>query len=315
MINYPLISIAMATHNGEKYLKEQLDSIYAQTYKNIEVIVTDDCSADRTVEVLEQYSKSHGLQYFVNEENMGYVKNFEKAISLCTGEFIALCDQDDVWRPDKLEKLYKNIGSNLLIHSDAKLIDEDGNIFSESYTNKAHKKFRKNTYEYFFSNDVTGCTTLFKKELLAFALPFPEGMLAHDWWLAICASKEGSIKYFNEPLISYRQHTSNQIGAADVSKIYPHTLRVRAYQKTLLFLQSLYNAKNWNDKEKKAIEDLIRYHRAYFSNTVRIGSFFIHLKYLNLFYSDKSTMYRFFGLLLSLFGKSIQEKLWRIINK
>ena len=97
MINYPLISIAIATYNGEKYLEEQLDSIYAQTYKNIEVIVTDDCSSDKTVEILKKYYKSHGLKYVINETNLGFVKNFEKAISLCRGDYIALSDQDDIW--------------------------------------------------------------------------------------------------------------------------------------------------------------------------------------------------------------------------
>ncbi len=109
-----LISIAMATYNGEKYLKDQLDSIYNQTYKNIEVIVTDDCSIDKIVEILEQYARFHGLKYTVNEENLGFVK----VISLCGGEYIALADQDDIWEKNKIEILVNEIGSNLLIHSD-----------------------------------------------------------------------------------------------------------------------------------------------------------------------------------------------------
>lgn len=311
----PLISIAMTTYNGERYLKEQLDSIYAQTYKNVEVIVTDDCSTDGTVKVLKEYSKSHGLRYFVNEKNLGYVKNFEKAISLCNGDFIALCDQDDIWRTDKLEKLYEGIGSNLLIHSDATLIDESGNILSESYAKKAHKKFRKNTYEYFFNNDVTGCTALFRKELLTVALPFPKNILVHDWWLAICASEEGSLKYLNEPLISYRQHQSNQIGAADISKISPHSLRVKGYQKTLLFLEALYAEKEWDEKELDVLKDLIAYYQAYFKHNVRLKSLYIHMKYFKSFYNDKNIGYRIIGLCLSLFGERIQKNLWRLINK
>lgn len=315
MNNNQSISIAIATYNGEKYLIKQLESIYSQTYKNIEVIVVDDCSADETVNVLMQYAKSHGLRYFVNDKNLGFVKNFEKAISLCNGDFIALCDQDDVWRVDKLEKLYNNIGPNLLIHSDAILIGESGNILSESYAKTAHKKFKSNTYEYFFSNDVTGCTTLFKKELLTVALPFPRNMLAHDWWLAICASKKGSVKYLNEPLISYRQHAFNQIGAADISKIYPHLLRTKAYQKTLLFLETLYGEKKWNDKENTVLRDLIDYYQAYFNDSIRLKSFYIHMKYFKYFYNDKSIGYRIIGLLLSLFGDKIQQNLWRLIGR
>jgi glycosyltransferase involved in cell wall biosynthesis len=315
MNEYLLISIAMATYNGQKYLKEQLDSIYAQTYKNIEVIVADDCSTDETVKILNEYSISYGLKYYKNEQNLGYVKNFEKAITLCSGDFIALCDQDDVWRADKLEKMFKNIAGNLLIHSDAKLIDENGDTLSESYAAIAHKKFRKNTYEYFFSNDVTGCTTLFKKELLFFALPFPKNMLAHDWWLALCASKEGSIKYLNEPLISYRQHASNQIGAADISKVYPHELRARAYQKTLFFLESLYDAKKWNKKEMEVLKNLIIYYQAYFNDAIRFKSLYIHINYFKHFYNDKSMPYRVIGLCLSLFGEKLQQKMWRLVGR
>ena len=97
-----LVSIAMATYNGEKYLKEQLDSIYAQTYKDIEVIVCDDCSSDKTVEILDEYKEKYGLKYYINEKNLGFKKNFEKAISLCSGDFIALADQDDIWIENKI---------------------------------------------------------------------------------------------------------------------------------------------------------------------------------------------------------------------
>lgn len=111
-----LVSIAMATYNGEKYLKEQLDSIYAQTYKNIEVIVCDDCSSDKTVEILDEYKEKYGLKYYINEKNLGFKKNFEKAISLCSGDFIALADQDDIWIESKIEIFLKSKGIDNLIY-------------------------------------------------------------------------------------------------------------------------------------------------------------------------------------------------------
>ena len=100
------ISIAMATFNGEKYLREQLDSIYSQTLLPYEIVAADDCSTDRTTEILEEYRIKKGLKYLVNEHNIGVVKNFEKAISLCQGDYVALSDQDDIWFPEKLEKSY-----------------------------------------------------------------------------------------------------------------------------------------------------------------------------------------------------------------
>ena len=105
-----MISIAMATYNGEKYLAEQLDSILAQTVQDFELIVCDDCSSDSTAEILSRYAeKDSRIKIFVNEKNLGFVKNFEKAVSLCSGEYIALSDQDDVWFAGHLEILLRNI--------------------------------------------------------------------------------------------------------------------------------------------------------------------------------------------------------------
>ncbi len=311
----PLISIAMATYNGEKYLEEQLKSIYAQTYKNIEVIVTDDCSIDRTVEILEQYVKSHGLKCFVNEKNMGFVKNFEKAISLCTGEYIALSDQDDIWEADKIHTLYHHIKDALLIHSDASLIDEVGKVINSSYAQNSQKVLRKDIIEYFFNNDVTGCTMMFSRKLLSTVLPIPENAISHDWWIAIQAKRQGKITYVPKGLIRYRQHEDNQLGATETSKISSHNIRFRAHQKKLLFLQTLRQSTEWNISEGKVLDDLIYYYQTYFNKNIRMGAFYIHMKYFKYFHNDKSISYRIVGLLLSLFGDKIQQKLWGLINR
>ena len=91
------ISVVLTTYNGEKFLKEQLDSLYNQTMLPDEIVVVDDCSNDKTVEILEKYKNTKGLRYYVNDVNIGVNKNFEKAIKLCQGDYIALCDQDDIW--------------------------------------------------------------------------------------------------------------------------------------------------------------------------------------------------------------------------
>jgi len=314
-MNNVLISIAMATYNGEKYLEEQLDSIYAQSYKNIEVVVTDDCSTDKTVEILEQYSKSHGLKYFVNEKNLGFVKNFEKAITLCKGEYIALSDQDDIWETNKIYTLYHQIEDTLLIHSDALLIDESGELIASSYTQNSHKVLRRDIIEYFFNNDATGCTMMFSRKLLSAVLPIPENVISHDWWIAIQAKRQGRITYLPEGLIRYRQHINNQIGAADTSKINSHTIRFQAHQKKLLFLQTLRQTMDWNKNETEVLDDLIYYYETYFDRNIRMGAFYIHIKYFKYFHDDKGMGYRVAGLFLSLFGDKIQQKLWRLINR
>lgn len=211
-----LVSIAMATYNGAKYIRKQLDSIYAQTYKNIEVVVTDDCSKDDTAAILEEYKKKRGLRYVVNEKNLGFVRNFEKAMSLCVGEYIALSDQDDVWEPNKIERLIEAVAGKSLVCSDASLIDDEDAMYHSSFIAYAGSSIPDDSIKkdyLLFGNFVTGCTTLFRSELLKTALPIPEGETFHDWWLAIVASRRKGIAFVNEPLVRYRQHGLNSAGA------------------------------------------------------------------------------------------------------
>ncbi len=114
----PLVSVAIATWNGAKYLREQLETIYGQTggIPEIEVVASDDASTDGTVAILAEYALSRGLRYVVNPSRLGLVRNFERAISLCTGELIALADQDDLWKPHKLATLVENLGDFTLIY-------------------------------------------------------------------------------------------------------------------------------------------------------------------------------------------------------
>ncbi|MFX0095650.1 MAG: glycosyltransferase family 2 protein [Candidatus Hodarchaeota archaeon] len=207
----PLVSIAMTTYNGAKFLREQLDSIYRQTYPNLEVVVTDDCSTDNTIDILEEYKKKLGLCYYVNKTKIGFVKNFERAVSLCKGEYIALADQDDVWFPNKIAVLVNNINSASLICSNAYLIDQNGKIFGmqkwidHTVPTKKEKQFKMLLYK----NFVAGFTSLFTREILLKALPIPDGIWGHDWWFGIVASKMGGIKCLNISLVNHRRHFEN----------------------------------------------------------------------------------------------------------
>jgi glycosyltransferase involved in cell wall biosynthesis len=216
MNNNPLISVAMATYNGSLYIACQLNSIISQTYKDIEIIIVDDCSSDETVPIIRQYQKLHtNIRLIQNPTNMGVVKAFAKAMSLCNGEYIALSDQDDVWFNNKLEKLLDNIGDSLLIYSDAVVVDDNMQVLASSNITQT-KKERYKTGEfidYLISTNVTGCTTLFTRKLLGLALPIPDGFYIHDHYLAIVASFYGTVKFLDEPLVYYRQHVNNVIGA------------------------------------------------------------------------------------------------------
>jgi glycosyltransferase involved in cell wall biosynthesis len=308
----PSVSIALATYNGEKYLSDFLDSVYNQTYQNIEVIAVDDCSSDKTVEILEKFNKNYGLKYSINEKNLGFIKNFEKTLNLCKGEYIALADQDDIWFPDRIETLLNNIGNHLLIHSDAVLIDAENKKIANSFSEFSNKRFRLTSFKnMLFYNSVTGCTAMFHRKLLDVALPFPEKILYHDWWLGLIAARNNSVKYFPGPLLQYRQH-HNISGGAEimsfkllVSNSFLKGFFVDRMDKNLKFL-NWFNAiisfkKLEIGKEKGIVTDMIEYHQSFFIKKIRIRAFFIHLKYFNYLFPH----YRFHTRSLILFTSLI----------
>ena len=209
-----MISIVLATYNGEKYLREQLESIYNQTYQNFELIVSDDCSTDSTIDILNEYRKKYGLKYIQNNKNLGFVKNFEKAIEHSTGDFIALCDQDDVWKANKLEYLLNKIGTSDLIFSDAELIDKNGRIFFNSFKEYISVNHHKENQfaRLLYGNYIYGALCLFKSTLKKKILPFPEGLPYHDIWIILFAAKWNRVKFENTALMQYRLHRNNHTG-------------------------------------------------------------------------------------------------------
>ena len=209
-----LVSIPLITYNGDRFLRYQLDSIFSQTYKNIEVIAVDDGSCDGTISILEEFKKSHGLEIVINSHNLGYMRNFEKAVIRCRGDFIAPSDQDDIWMPDKISRLVSEIGKKSMVCSDAIIIDSQDKKISDSafaYSSLIlHPE--KPFCQLLFNSSVIGCTCLFKRELIKNSFPIPEGEKYHDWWLSIVASILDGIEYVREPLILYRQHEQNILG-------------------------------------------------------------------------------------------------------
>jgi len=201
-----LVSIALCTYNGDAYLKQQLDSIVNQSYPEIELIVVDDCSSDNTLNILKEYSAKYSfIKLFINPQNLGYIRNFEKAMSLCNGDFIALSDQDDIWDLNKIEKQVKAIGKNLLIYHDSEFVDQNGESLS-LYMSDIMNLYRGDQPEVFlFFNCISGHSVLMKKELRDELLPFPEAYF-HDWWMGYVATNLGSIDFIEESLVKYRQH-------------------------------------------------------------------------------------------------------------
>ena len=211
-----MISVAMATYNGEKYLQKQLDSILRQSVQDIEIIICDDCSTDKTWEILQKNaSEDSRIHCYQNEQNLGFKKNFEKAISLCKGEFVALSDQDDIWESTHLEHLLQNIQDHDIACGDAILINgEDqkiGTTLSKAdFLYDCPTKPLDFAYRIFYNNSCfQGASMLTRSEFLQKALPIPQDVLYHDTWFAALACFNNGIVYTKDIVTRHRIHDTN----------------------------------------------------------------------------------------------------------
>jgi len=219
------ISVALCTYNGEKYLRKQMDSILSQSLQVDEIVVCDDCSTDETQNILADYQHQFPdiITIHFNEKNLRSVKNFEKAVSLCSGDFIFLSDQDDIWNSNKVEisvgYLQKNPQTEVLC-SNGFIIDEHSQK-QEVYTVWDVPKFLQETkhpIDYFkifstIGNFATGAAMVMRKEFVKTVLPFPTVPgLHHDEWIAMASSADGKFDFINEKLLSYRIHSEQQVG-------------------------------------------------------------------------------------------------------
>lgn len=202
----PLISVALCVYNGERHLREQLDSVLAQTGVRLEVVALDDASADGSAALLRDYAaRDARLRVVGNPENLGPRQSFEKAMGLCRGEFIAPCDQDDVWESGKLSRLLAAIGDADLAYCDSRYIDDAGTPTGECVSDHLDMMSGRQPLQFVFANSVSGHASLLRRDLFEFARPFPAGVF-HDWWLALCAASRHGIVYLDEPLVRFRRH-------------------------------------------------------------------------------------------------------------
>lgn len=210
-----MISVIIATYNGEKYILAQLESILNQTLVPDEVIIRDDCSKDNTVHLIKKFIVDHNLNNWklkVNKENRGFVKNFYQALSEANGDFIFLCDQDDIWLSNKIEELSKLMikSGALMIHSNIDVIDENGNIIAYNY--EIQKKGFRNVYlsEYLRTFHYCGMSSVMSAELRKYCLKLsPERIPTHDWFWGVIASCCNKF-FITDTVYSLRRfHSSN----------------------------------------------------------------------------------------------------------
>lgn len=215
----PLISITLCTYNGTKFLTSQLDSLVGQTYSNLEIIIVDDLSSDSTWEILKDYAaKFSNIHLYRNTTNLGYQKNFEKALQYCKGDFIAISDQDDIWDLDKISKLHARIGDYILVYHDSEFIDENGDTLGMKMSDKFNMIRGGDPMPFLFYNCISGHSMMFKRDLLKDVLPFPhKGM--YDHWISFMACIVGKIEYVDECLVKHRRHMDNSTDVLGRKKI------------------------------------------------------------------------------------------------
>lgn len=228
-INVNPTCILLATYNGEKYIEEQILSIINQTYSNWRLIIRDDGSNDRTMNIIKHYKKIDKRIDILKDDNdnIGSSLNFGILLQFAYEkdfEIFFFCDQDDLWSKDKLEiqlgqiaKLERISGKDvpIMVYSDLVVIDSNLNLIDKSFMHYQGlaKEDKRLTNLLLTQNIVTGCAIAINRKLASIALPFPTDILMHDWWIALCCSLNGVVKFISKPLVFYRQHGENQVGA------------------------------------------------------------------------------------------------------
>ncbi len=301
------IDILMATYNGEKYVEEQVKSILNQSYKNINLIISDDGSNDRTREILKKLAnQDERIKLHFQELNIGVISNFEFLMNQVTSEIFMFSDQDDIWKEFKVEhSLKKLLEDNAeLIHTDLEVVDQDLNLIAESFWKLKgfyNKIIKYNNFDALYLNNfITGCTMMMKSKWINACLPLPKNSkyMLHDYWISLVVSQRGKISYLNEATIKYRQHGDNTIG----SKAYTKSLKNAKEIRNLFIDVKIQHFSIFCDNEnvfiKNEIKELNKKSLLYYKklekncyfNLRNIGNFMRLYKYEDLGYRIKNFM-------------------------
>lgn len=300
------ISIAMATYNGAKYIREQLDSILTQTIKDFELIICDDCSTDNTWDILQEYAtKDSRIQIYRNEKNIGYRKNFEGLVNLCKGEYIAFCDQDDIWLENHLQVLYDNIGSKAICTANAEIIDGENNPMGFKLSNYAgfdkyfpEDELDKAFVNFYWQNPFPGCNMLLKKSFLETVFPIhDENIKLHDAYVIALACISGAgMNYVNKVTMLYRFHqdsvtfnTKKRFKSAFrciIRKLITDPEKSHNYVKDRKYYctEMLNKNINFTSKQKQFLEHAYKYHSRRNTFYGRLLNLLFDFKHFHLIY-------------------------------
>ena len=229
------ISVCMPTFNGERFIQNQLDSILSQLGVNDEVIISDDSSTDRTVDIIKGFNDSR-IKLIENCTFKSPIFNLENALKEAKGEYVFLSDQDDIWLPEKVNKIREKLTLYDIVVCNGHIIDQDENILHDSYFSwkGSGPGFIKNLVK----NSYLGCSLAFNRKILEFMLPFPKKIAMHDIWIGMVSEFIGKPYFIQEPLFLYRRHEDNftvAIHKAD-NQLSDNTLAYKiSYRMVMLF--------------------------------------------------------------------------------
>lgn len=225
-----MITVLLAAYNGEKFLSAQLDSLIGQSYSDFKILIKDDGSSDGTAVLIKNYAECYPgkISILEGERAGGACANFFELIKAADDDYIMFCDQDDFWLPQKIEKTLAKMQETerlypekpILIHSDLKVVNGRLDVISESFFDfQRISPERDALNNLLVQNNVTGCTVMINRRLSELAKNVPTDCAMHDWWLSLLASLFGKTAYIKEPLMLYRQHGENEVGAKKASGI------------------------------------------------------------------------------------------------
>lgn len=220
-----MISVCMASYNGDKFIREQITSILMQLSDDDELIISDDGSIDDTIKIIESFNDSRikllhheKTKTPYNKKSLGFyyaTENFENALKQAKGDYIFLADQDDIWLSQKVFCFMEAMKKADIVMSNFNTIDENGTLLQENVYKKSPMK--KSIVGNVIKSKFLGCCMAFNRNVLNYVLPFPEGLLAHDWWIGTLGCKKFNFSYINTPLFLYRRSRYNVSSSTEKS--------------------------------------------------------------------------------------------------
>lgn len=228
-----MISVCMATYNGEKFIKEQIDSILPQLSDDDELVVSDDGSKDRTLDIISSYNDKR-IRILHHGAPHGFVHNFENALDDAKGDYIFLSDQDDTWKPNKVQVVMDYLKKYQLVIHNADLIDGTGKSLGKTYYDTLHNK--TGFWANFYKTRWLGCCMAFRREVKDYCLPFPKGIVGHDYWIGMLGMLKFRYYFIDEVLMNYRRHGGNLSPSGEKSN---HSWLYKLYTKRFVILLAI----------------------------------------------------------------------------